>query len=798
MNRYEVLSCVGEGAYGVVLKCRNKETGELVAIKKFKESDEDDIVRKTTLREVKMLRMLRQNNIVELKEAFRRKGKLYLVFEFVERTLLEVLESRHKGLEPEEVRQYIHQLVKAVDWCHQHNVAHRDIKPENLLISSGLPATSVGHLKLCDFGFARQLPANAADESITDYVSTRWYRAPDLLLGSSHYGKEVDVWAIGCIMAELIDAQPLFPGDSDIDQLYLIQKMLGPLCRAHDILFLKSSRFAGLKFPDMSRPHSLDAKYRSSISSDALDFLKGTLAMDPKQRLTSQGVAVRQGAASNQTTPRMQPMAVASRKAVANNNSKQKAAAGTAAVAAPISTVAAVPRLQLGAVSTTSNVKRGTAPGQLHLEITPRSKNAAAIGPGATSKTAAKPGSNAAGAAMPAGCAVGIAPTTTAAAVAAAADSVDQDMADADGQLTARRKKRIASGSLLGGASLRGGGRRDMDEIVVPAGVNAAASTAAAAGGQQPQHHRPAGPTAVSGGLGNRMDMDNGVLYSRPQSPSWQQSTVLQSSNGMLADFMSGAAADSLGQKASKKQPGQQSLQHTLPGTMQAVGVSGAPPSWKDASRDMGQAGLQGGNTSSLYSQHMQQQQPCKQQIGNVVKCAGGSVTGSNGARSPGLAGMRCEELDAAGGMLLQCALPPMGGTTGILSTKASLAASLGNFEDALSSLHGTEALSNMPGGFATGCYKGTSGAAAGAVTMSNMHPGGSAMMGAFAATYGGISAGSFAAPSGRVPGTNVMMDVKRGHTLEHGGLGTTGMTGGAPGHAGGFGAQHQAHYQHY
>ncbi|KXZ42328.1 hypothetical protein GPECTOR_161g127 [Gonium pectorale] len=194
MRWYEIISIVGEGAYGVVLKCRNKETGEIVAVKKFKESDEDEIVRKTTLREVKMLRALRQENIVNLKEAFRRKQKLYLVFEYVERNLLEILEEHPGGLEQEQVRNYVYQLIKAVGWCHQHHIVHRDIKPENLLIS---PSSSggVGKLKLCDFGFARQLPP--PDVSITDYVSTRWYRAPELLLGSTHYGKEVDLWAIG-------------------------------------------------------------------------------------------------------------------------------------------------------------------------------------------------------------------------------------------------------------------------------------------------------------------------------------------------------------------------------------------------------------------------------------------------------------------------------------------------------------------------------------------------------------------------------------------------------------------------
>ena len=99
MNKYDILGVVGEGAYGVVLKCKNKENGEILAIKKFKDSDEDEIIKKTTLREVKILRMLKQNNIVQLKEAFRRKGKMYLVFEYVDRNLLEILEENPNGLD---------------------------------------------------------------------------------------------------------------------------------------------------------------------------------------------------------------------------------------------------------------------------------------------------------------------------------------------------------------------------------------------------------------------------------------------------------------------------------------------------------------------------------------------------------------------------------------------------------------------------------------------------------------------------------------------------------------------------
>ena len=108
MNKYEILGIVGEGAYGVVYKAKNTETNEFVAIKKFKDSEEDEVVRKTTLREVKMLRMLRHDNIVAIREAFKRKGRLYLVFEYVEKNLLEILEENPNGIDPEKIRLYIY------------------------------------------------------------------------------------------------------------------------------------------------------------------------------------------------------------------------------------------------------------------------------------------------------------------------------------------------------------------------------------------------------------------------------------------------------------------------------------------------------------------------------------------------------------------------------------------------------------------------------------------------------------------------------------------------------------------
>ena len=147
-KKYEVLGVVGEGAYGIVYKCKNKETGKYVAIKKFKET-EDDLVKKTMKRELKMLQQLKHENIVDFQESFIHKGNLFLVFEYVEKNLLEVLEESPDGLPPKLIKSFVYQMCKALAYMHKNNMIHRDIKPENLLIDENL------NLKLCDFGFAR-------------------------------------------------------------------------------------------------------------------------------------------------------------------------------------------------------------------------------------------------------------------------------------------------------------------------------------------------------------------------------------------------------------------------------------------------------------------------------------------------------------------------------------------------------------------------------------------------------------------------------------------------------------------
>ncbi|NXX94219.1 CDKL2 protein, partial [Centropus bengalensis] len=275
MEKYQPLDIVGEGSYGMVTKCRNTETGQVVAVKKFLESEEDAAVRKIALREIKVLKQLRHENLVNLLEVYKRKKHWYLVFEFVDHTVLDDLEAFPNGLDYNRVRKYLFQIIRGTAFCHSQNIIHRDIKPENILVSQS------GVIKLCDFGFARTLAASG--EAYTDYVATRWYRAPELLVGDTKYGKAVDVWAIGCLITEMLTGEPLFPGDSDIDQLYHITKCLGNLIPRHQELLNKNPLFAGMRLPEVKEAESLDKRY-PNLPAPALDLGKACLQIDPDKR----------------------------------------------------------------------------------------------------------------------------------------------------------------------------------------------------------------------------------------------------------------------------------------------------------------------------------------------------------------------------------------------------------------------------------------------------------------------------------------------------------------------------------
>ncbi|XP_041969502.1 cyclin-dependent kinase-like 4 isoform X4 [Aricia agestis] len=279
MERYEKLAKLGEGSYGLVYKCRNRDTGEIVAIKKFVENEDDPLIRKIALREIRMLKNLKHPNLVNLIEVFRRKRKLHLVFEYCDHTVLHELEKYPSGCPELLSKQIIWQTLQGVAYCHRHNCIHRDVKPENILL------TGDGVVKLCDFGFARMI---SPGESYTDYVATRWYRAPELLVGDTMYSTPVDVWAIGCVFAELLSSEALWPGKSDLDQLYLIRKTLGDLLPRHMTIFSQNTFFQGMSLPEPTTLEPLEKKIPQRYANNelVLDFLKKCLDKDPNMRWT--------------------------------------------------------------------------------------------------------------------------------------------------------------------------------------------------------------------------------------------------------------------------------------------------------------------------------------------------------------------------------------------------------------------------------------------------------------------------------------------------------------------------------
>ena len=215
MEKYEILEVIGDGTYGTVYKGRKKDTNEYVAIKKMKK-EYTDWEECKSLKEVIALRTLKHSNIVTLNELILEKKELIMVFEFIGVNLFEYI----KNLEeiPEyKIRNIAFQALQGLAYMHKNNFFHRDIKPENILISGD-------QVKLADFGLAKEIKS---EPPFTDYVATRWYRAPEVILNSKTYSSPIDIFALGAIIAELYLNEPLFPGKSANLQMNKICEILG-------------------------------------------------------------------------------------------------------------------------------------------------------------------------------------------------------------------------------------------------------------------------------------------------------------------------------------------------------------------------------------------------------------------------------------------------------------------------------------------------------------------------------------------------------------------------------------------
>ncbi|CAD7928419.1 unnamed protein product [Amoebophrya sp. A120] len=219
MENYRKLEKVGKGTYGVVYKAQDVKNGEIFALKEIGLEAEDEGIPSTAIREIALLKELQHPNIVRLFDVIHTESELTLVFEFLDQDLKKLLDMCDRGLDAATCKSFMFQLLRGVAYCHQHRVLHRDLKPQNLLINRE------GALKLADFGLARAFGIPV--RSYTHEVVTLWYRGPDVLLGSRKYSTPVDLWSCGCIFAEMISGKPLFPGNTDTDQLQRIFRVLG-------------------------------------------------------------------------------------------------------------------------------------------------------------------------------------------------------------------------------------------------------------------------------------------------------------------------------------------------------------------------------------------------------------------------------------------------------------------------------------------------------------------------------------------------------------------------------------------
>nr|QWX39174.1 cyclin-dependent kinase [Populus tomentosa] len=287
VDEFERLNKIDEGTYGVVYRARDKKTGEIVALKKVKMEKEREGFPLTSLREINVLLSFHHPSIVDVKEVVvgSNLDSIFMVMEYMEHDLKGLMESMRQPFSQSEVKCLMLQLLEGTKYLHDNWVLHRDLKTSNLLLNNR------GELKICDFGLARQYGSPL--KPYTHLVVTLWYRAPELLLGAKQYSTAIDMWSLGCIMAELLSKDPLFNGKTEVDQLDKIFRILGT---PNETIWPGFSKLPGVKVNFVKQQYNLLRKkfpatsFTGSpvLSDSGFDLLNKLLTYDPEKRITAE------------------------------------------------------------------------------------------------------------------------------------------------------------------------------------------------------------------------------------------------------------------------------------------------------------------------------------------------------------------------------------------------------------------------------------------------------------------------------------------------------------------------------